>query len=729
MLDDNPYLRKEILEKREYQIAIAKKCTEKNTLVVLHTSLGKTVIAIMVIADFLKKTGANPQKKALFLAPTKPLAEQHYVEGIMKFINLEKEKIALFTGEVKWEKRKEIWERSVIVVSTPQVIVNDLIAGRIKIENVGLVIFDEAHRGVGNYDYVHIGKLCRDNGIRTMGLTASPGHKKEKIMELCNNLNINWAEIRTERDPDVFPYIHDIRKEWIYTPLPPEIEKIAKVVREGIQDYVDEMNKFGFGLTVNTLTNTRFEEIEKQINAMLTTKKDSSLYTARSIMAALRKFYHALFLIETQGVVQFLDYYENKLLPDAREQNASRASKSVAKHPKMLEAVLRAKECKEEFPKITKIKEIVGKQLCEKPNSSILIFAEVRSTVTLIAEKLRDVSGAKVSIFVGQATKKGSKGMRLKQQSEIIKRFRAGEFNILCATSVAEEGLDIPSVDLVIFYEPVPSEKRLIQRRGRTGRRYAGNMCVLIVPGSADVAKYFASSKKEEKMKKIVKKIQEEFLKEEKKAEITRKDQILMNTERKNEIVAEDGEEKEQNVVREEKKKQPTLVDFFGASLSTAEHLEIIVDRREYRSEVHRELARLGVDVIFKVLPVGDYQIENAVLVERKSVEDFVNSIIDGRMFQQAKDLCNACACPIVIVEGKWNEYTRHISKSAIYGAVCSLAVDFGISVINFENSMEVAHFLFQTVRRISDAGRIPKIRFDRKPKTLAELQEYLVAG
>ncbi|MGB9636829.1 MAG: ERCC4 domain-containing protein, partial [Thermoplasmata archaeon] len=127
--------------------------------------------------------------------------------------------------------------------------------------------------------------------------------------------------------------------------------------------------------------------------------------------------------------------------------------------------------------------------------------------------------------------------------------------------------------------------------------------------------------------------------------------------------------------------------------------------------------------------PVGDYQIENAVLVERKSVEDFVNSIIDGRMFQQAKDLCNACACPIVIVEGKWNEYTRHISKSAIYGAVCSLAVDFGISVINFENSMEVAHFLFQTVRRISDAGRIPKIRFDRKPKTLAELQEYLVAG
>jgi len=717
----NQYLRHELIEEREYQINIAKKCIEKNTLVVLPTSIGKTMIALIVIADHLQKTGANPNKKALFLTPTKPLAVQQYKEGVLKFLNIEPEKVALFTGEISWKKRSEIWKRSVIVVSTPQVIMNDILAGRINMEDVALVIFDEAHRAVGNYDYVGIGMKCREYGIRTMGLTASPGHDKDKIMEVCTNININWAEIRFESDPDVCQYVHAITKHWVYVTLPPGIEKIRQSIQEALNEYVKVLNQFGFGLSLRTLTEKRIAAIEHKIDEMLRTKKESSLFTARSIMASVRKIKHALQLIETQGVRQFLEYYENKLLPDARESDASRASRSVAKNPKMLEAVLRAKECREEHPKLSKIKEIVENQLKQKPDSRILIFAEVRETVSYIAEVLKDVPGVRVSVFVGQAAKKNKKGMRQKEQIEVIEKFRKGEYNVLSATSVAEEGLDIPSVDMVIFYEPVGSEKRMIQRRGRTGRRYTGMVYFLIAQDTMDVHRQYASIKMEQKMRAIVKRLQEDFMREEQRKE-TKTTQYLV--ERK---PPETDEVREHETRTRSYKTQPTLYDFHQNDATRT--MEVLVDRREMRSPIPRLLSENGVHVIYRILPVGDYQVSEEVIVERKRVEDFVNSILDGRLFQQAKELYAACAHPIIIVEGNWNGYTRCVSKSAVYGAVSALAVDFGLPVLNFENENESTQFLLQMIKRINGDGRVPKIRFEKKPRSMAELQEYLIAG
>ncbi|MCX8174267.1 MAG: helicase-related protein [Thermoplasmata archaeon] len=723
MLGTNPYLRTELIEEREYQVNISRKCIERNTLVVLPTSIGKTMIALIVIADFLAKTGASPEKKVLFLATTKPLVVQQYEHGVLKFINIEKEKVALFTGEVPWKKRKSIWEKSVIVVSTPQVIVNDLLANRISIENFGLVIFDEAHKGVGNYDYVHIGKLCKEHHIRTMGLTASPGAKKEKVLEVCENLNINWAEIRLETDRDVVPYVHGFISHREYVVLPPEIERISRNIKEAMMEYIEGLKKFGISLTLKGLTFTRFEEVMGRIKARIAQKKEGSLYAAMSYLAALQKLHYALQLVETQGVRQFLAYYQNKLLPDAQEADASKASVKVAKHPKILEAVLRAKECKVEHPKILKIREIIERQFAEKPDSRILVFADVRESIAYIYENIKTIPGVRPSLFYGQASKKTSKGMRQKQQIEIIEKFRKGEFNVLCATSVAEEGLDIPSMDMVIFYEPVGSEKRLIQRRGRTGRRYTGKVYFLVTVDSYDMGRLFASTKKELKMRRIVKEVQNEFLK----AEAKRKAE-----EEKQEKCAGDQVMKEVPHVEEKKavetgKRQLTLDDFFGATCEKPP--EIIVDRREFRSEIHRELSRLGVHVIFKVLEVGDYLISDEVIVERKTVDDFVNSILDGRIFEQAKALCETNAHPLMVVEGKWSGYTRNVPVSAVYGALCAIGIDFGIPVVNFESPQEIASFLYQTIRRVNTCSRVPRIRFEKKPKSMAELQEYLVAG
>ena len=144
----HPFLKDKNLEDRKYQSNIAKACLEQSTLVILPTGMGKTVIALRVILERLEKG------QILLMAPTKPLAEQHF-EFFEKFIDAEAK---LFTGAISPEQRKPLWASTKIIVSTPQVVSKDIENGRVQLDNFSLVIFDEAHRAVGNYAYVSIGR-------------------------------------------------------------------------------------------------------------------------------------------------------------------------------------------------------------------------------------------------------------------------------------------------------------------------------------------------------------------------------------------------------------------------------------------------------------------------------------------------------------------------------------------------------------------------------------------
>ena len=135
--------------------------------------------------------------------------------------------------------------------------------------------------------------------------------------------------------------------------------------------------------------------------------------------------------------------------------------------------------------------------------AKFIIFSEIRHTASLIVEKLDKVNGAKPVRFVGQGSREGDKGMTQKQQKAILDQFRNGDYNILVATSVGEEGLDIPSTDAVIFYEPVSSAIRLIQRRGRTGRNRPGEVFIFVTLGSRDEAALWSSRGKEQQMQDI----------------------------------------------------------------------------------------------------------------------------------------------------------------------------------------------------------------------------------
>ena len=145
----------------------------------------------------------------------------------------------------------------------------------------------------------------------------------------------------------------------------------------------------------------------------------------------------------------------------------------------------------------------------ENPDGKIMVFTQYRDTCDMLVEKLSRVKDARVTKLIGQS--KG--GLKQKEQIKLLEDFRNGIYNVLVSTSVGEEGLDIASTDMVVFYEPIPSEIRTIQRRGRTGRKDIGEVYVLVAKGTRDEVFEKTSEKKEQLMKENLKKVNEVLMK------------------------------------------------------------------------------------------------------------------------------------------------------------------------------------------------------------------------
>ncbi|RLG27693.1 Hef nuclease, partial [Methanosarcinales archaeon] len=191
----HPLVKADTVEKRVYQLNLAAAALRESSLVVLPTGLGKTIVALLVLAQRLDSG------KVLVLSPTKPLVEQH-ASFLKKVLRVSEDEIVMFTGSMPPHTREALWRDARVIVSTPQVIENDLLAGRIGLRDVAHITFDEAHRGTGNYAYVYIAKRYFDESVNplVLGITASPGSSREKIQEVCSNLGLTHVEVRSEYD-------------------------------------------------------------------------------------------------------------------------------------------------------------------------------------------------------------------------------------------------------------------------------------------------------------------------------------------------------------------------------------------------------------------------------------------------------------------------------------------------------------------------------------------------
>ena len=485
---DKKYVKKNSIEKRDYQINLANQAIEENCIVVLPTGLGKTAVALHVISEYLSKgTGG-----ILFLAPTRVLVHQHY--DFLKN-NLTLDDISLVTGEDPIPKRTKLWSNSV-VCATPEIARNDLIRGIVTPEQFDLVVFDEVHRTTGDYAYSGIAERFENSSARIVGMTATLPSEKDKATEILTKLRISSVAERTEDSPDVKPYTQETHTEWINVELPPELKAIQKLLKLALDERYDVLRKNGIRLAE-----------QQSLSALLRIRQfvlNQNRRSAKPLFTAIR-IHYALNILEAHGVTPFLKFCER-----AKAKKGVGVKELFEIDSNFTRAIHLANEAQSrgiEHSKIPKLKEII-----ESVPGKALIFTSYRDSVDLIYNKLTEL-GISAGILIGKA---GDAGLKQKKQIETVQNFRDGLFRVLVATRVGEEGLDIAEVNQVIFYDNVPSSVRFIQRRGRTGRKDTGKLVVLIAKNTIDETYYWIGKRKMtaaksmgEKMTQVLEKNQE----------------------------------------------------------------------------------------------------------------------------------------------------------------------------------------------------------------------------
>ena len=550
----HPLIRKNSVEFRTYQSNISQSAFNRNTLVILPTALGKTIISLLVCANTLYN---YKDKRVLIMAPTRPLVIQH-MNSFFSVLKMLEDQIAAVTGKIVPYARRAIWNKPEIrlVFATPEVVKNDIEENRLSLNDFTLLVFDEAHRAVKDYAYTFIAKEYVKQSIYPLilALTASPGSDKQRMKEVCDNLFIEHVEYRSEEDPDVRQYINPIEVEWKYLDLPSEYqyiisnlksilhEKIRWLVQHRILSQKDPRWIFKRNL-IDAGDQIRY-------NLELTMEEERGpLYVALMQQSSALSLMYCTELIESQGsysLKAFLDRIEEEghgVASGAGSGGSSKSHQSILNDSRIKEVRTLVSNLTTEHPKINYIVNLLRNRYHSsnftqnsnakkdgqynrqekldpgsdynrshnhlipyhdlQNNSRTLIFTQYRDSARHIVEMLSK-NGINASRFVGQAKRQGDIGMKQNEQTSILESFRNGEFDVLVATSIAEEGLDIPQVDLVIFYEPIPSEIRHIQRRGRTGRMSAGSVIILAAKETIDERNLHASKRRIQKMKQTL---------------------------------------------------------------------------------------------------------------------------------------------------------------------------------------------------------------------------------
>ncbi|WP_313692644.1 DEAD/DEAH box helicase [Halorarum halobium] len=795
---DHALLNPGFIERRRYQVQLAETAKRADTLVCLPTGLGKTTVSLLVTADRLSSVGG----KALLLAPTKPLVQQH-TEFYREALSIPDDEIVTFTGDVKPDDRAALWDDARVVIATPQVVENDLVGNRVSLADVTHVTFDECHRTTGDYAYVYIAERYHADASDPLvtGMSASPGGDEEEILIVCENLGLDEVEVMTESDADVAEYTHDTDVQWEKIELPESIIEIRDALNEVISDRLETLKSLG-------VSNTSQPDVsQKQLNKMRAQLQrmmdggNSDAYKGMSVHAEVMKLRRAVELVETQSVEALRRYFERQRNA-ARSSGASKASQRLVAEPEVREAMRKAESYDDLHPKFRRTRVLLAQTLGIGGGERVIVFTESRDTAEALTEFLSESFDTRR--FVGQGDKEGSDGMTQKQQGETLDAFRAGEFEVLVSTSVAEEGLDVPEVDLVLFFEPVPTAIRSIQRKGRTGRQDEGAVVVLMAEDTRDEAYFWISRRKEKQMEEELRSLKGVAADVE--AELGGDGQAALSSFEGNgaggdtngdsgdaagDVEGDDGDDADAGsnataandgtaAASTGSGSQPGLTDFDaetddgagdgasndGAAGSDAaadddggdadgadtddegdgdgvvaaagtsddvEGTEIVIDQRELDSTIARDLStREGITTRLETLDVGDYVLSDRVAVERKSVADFLDTLVGGdrSMFEQVRDTARAYARPVVIVEGEDLYGERNVHPNAVRGALSSLAIDFDASVLRTEDEADTTELLEVIARREQETNdREVSAHGEKAAKTLAEQQEYVVSS
>tara|TARA_B100001121_G_scaffold275773_1_gene264472 strand:- start:1711 stop:4314 length:2604 start_codon:yes stop_codon:yes gene_type:complete len=743
----HPFL-KDGVEARAYQIRALKNALSSSCLMVMPTGFGKTAVEWMVMAEFLRQH----DKKIILIAPTTGLVAQQQ-RMARDMINIDPEHILRYTGETAPEKRHEIWRKGRILMATPQVIRNDATNRRISLDDVSLIIFDEAHHATGNHAYAQVGDLYLSQNPSgfTLAATASPGSTKGAILEVAKRLGIDRLDVSMKDEALLKPYAVTLHNDVIYVDLPESLKTLIFPLQEHQSLEVESIQRMGFMGSVKNLTSRIITEAQQSISRAIG-RRDKRGYNAARKVSDIRRMHMLLDLLKTQGVkagLAFLDKAESE------GRSGDRGTNRFLAQPVIHNFRNDARNLGELHPKAEIVNKMVKQKISENPNSRIIIFTEYRYTVNNLTELLSNIEGVKVSQFIGQSSSGKQKGMTQKEQLARLEEFRSGKVNVLVATSVGEEGLDVPAAELVLLYEPVPSAIRSIQRRGRTARQTSGTVKTLVARETRDQFVSHAAKAREKKMYNNLADIKrqgrlqfspssmeeilsffdielddnritaEQFLE----SEITKLNELYpteaMDTVVKKDITTDYGKPKITVLAKDKRPRNQTGLDQFFATESAQNKTQreqtidainaanevvddliesinstVTLDYREASSTLSAYISSLGITVEYDSLVTGDICIEDNILIERKTSRDLLTSIIDGRLFKQCERMRNAEVKPLLLIE--LGEIGNSVHPNAVLGALAHVTLDLGIPIITTKNSMESAHLVYLIAKQSS---------------------------
>lgn len=733
----------EFVEARSYQVMLAERALEESSLVALPTGTGKTIVSLLVTAERLLETRGT----TVFLAPTKPLAEQQY-EFYQEALDIADEQTVLLTSDThRPDDRVEIWEdgRSVIF-ATPQIVENDMISNRVNLDEITYVTFDECHNATGDYAYTFIAEKYwkgAENPLVT-GLSASPGSNEDEILNICKNLGITNVEVLTEDDDELQEYIHEVDKEAVKIDLDDDLLEIQELLQERLKEILREVKDAGYINTASkSVSNGQLRKAQGKIQKGID-KNESEAYKCMSLIAEALKLQEALSRAISQGADGFLQYMET-VKDEAKSSGGSKASSRLVSAPQVKDAIRIAEEYDSVHPKKSMLRAISIDTLVD--DGQILVFTGNRDTAEELTEFYNDHDKINAHKFVGQKNTDTSTGMTQAEQKEVIEEFSAGEYDVLVATSIAEEGLDIPEVDLVVFFEPVGNPLQTIQRAGRTGRQTAGAVRILVSRKTQEEGIYYASKHKEDSMETDMDKLAQ--MQDELNAELSENQEYLEEHGRTKAEVEDDTEEQESS------SGVTTLDDFdetgdsessddesngedtesSPVSVTDEDLVEVVFDSRELSSSVVKTLSKDdSVSIREETLEVGDYIVSNSCAVERKSIDDFLDTLTGGdrSLFEQVRDLVNAYPNSIVLIEGDVEKLysKRDIHPNAIRAALTSVMLDYGASVVHTPDEHHTARMIAQLAKREQEEkDTVVDPHGSKQATTLTEQQEYIVSS
>ncbi|XP_040827587.1 interferon-induced helicase C domain-containing protein 1 [Ochotona curzoniae] len=549
------------LQLRSYQMEVAQPALDgKNIIICLPTGSGKTRVAVYIAKNHLdKRKGASGPRKVMVLVNKVPLVEQLFRKEFKPFLK-EWYRVIGLSGDSQLKiSFPKVVKTHDVIISTAQILENFLLNAEkgedvgVKLSDFSLLIIDECHHTNKEAVYNNImrrylkqklknKKLEKENKPviplpQILGLTASPGvggakkqaKAEEHILRICANLdaftiktvkeNLDQLKDQIKEPCKKFAIADDMRED-------PFKEKLHHIMTK-IQAYgqINPMSDFGT------------QSYELWVIQMEKKASKEGNRKERVCAEHLRKYNEALQINDTIRMIDAYNHLENfytdvkakkfAVLEDDSEESGGDeddVNKSLKldgtdrflmtlffENQKMLKKL--AENPEHENEKLTKLRNTILEQYTRTEGSARgIIFTKTRQSAYALSqwitenEKFAEV-GVKAHHLIGAGHSSEFKPMTQNEQKEVISKFRTGKINLLIATTVAEEGLDIKECNVVIRYGHVTNEIAMVQARGRA-RANESTYVLVDGSGSGVVERETVNDFREEMMYKAIHRVQ-----------------------------------------------------------------------------------------------------------------------------------------------------------------------------------------------------------------------------